>query len=60
MLKKFFKWLFKHDCKYCKKDAVVVCKTYNNKKIYMCSECLRAFRFREKECFKSVLPYGNY
>lgn len=58
-LKNIIKTLFKHHCKYCNNRAVVVCVTYKNKKVYMCSDCLGAFRFREKEYFKSVMSYGE-
>ena len=56
-LKKVISLLFKHRCKYCNQLAVVKCIKYNRRKVYMCSDCINAFRFREKECFKSVLPY---
>ena len=44
-------------CYGCELDAVVVCKTYNDKTIYLCLNCLRSLRFRETEFFKSILPY---
>jgi hypothetical protein len=44
----------------CGRKPVVICKTYDDKTVYMCSECLRAIRFREKDLFKSILPYGSY
>lgn len=58
-LLKRIKRIFRNNCKYCNNKAVVLCVTYKNKKVYMCSDCLRAFRFRERECFKSVMPYDN-
>ena len=47
------------DCRFCGRRAVVVCTTYSDKRQYLCSECLRGFRFREKEFWKSILPYGK-
>ena len=47
-------------CSYCGRRAVVKCKTHADETRYMCSECLRAIRFREREMFKSILPYGKY
>lgn len=47
------------DCK-CGSRAVVKCKTWEDKTVYMCSECLRSLRFRETEFFKSILPFGKY
>lgn len=43
----------------CGYSAVVICKTHNDDTVYLCSNCLRSFRFREKDYFKSIKPYGN-
>lgn len=47
------------DCN-CGGRAVVKCKTWKNKTVYLCSDCLRSFRFREKDFFKSIMPFGRY
>lgn len=61
------KWLTKiiqifqiRDCKYCGTKAVVKCENYDGDIVFMCSECLRSIRFREKDFFKSIKPYGTY
>jgi predicted SprT family Zn-dependent metalloprotease len=57
-VKEIFQDLFPKKCR-CGRNAVVINKTYKNEKIYMCSYCLRSIRFKEKEFFKSILPYGS-
>lgn len=55
-LKDFIHNTFKKECR-CGEKAVVECITYDNKKFFLCSNCLRSLRFREKEFFKSILNY---
>jgi len=47
---------FKPECNYCHYARNEMNKTidYNDKKGYICSECLRVIRFRENNFFKSI------
>jgi len=45
---------FKPECNYCHYPAQNKTIDHNNKKGYICSNCLRAIRFRENNFFKSI------
>lgn len=59
-LKRLLQNLNPKECEMCHGNAVVICKTHEDKTVYLCSNHLRGFRFRETENFKSILPYGDY
>jgi len=47
---------FKPECNYCHYTRKDMNKTinYNDKKGFICAECLRVIRFRENDFFKSI------
>lgn len=58
-LLEFFQDLWVSHCD-CGDKAVVQCYTWNKKKLYLCSNCLRSVRFREKDFFEFIKPWGKY
>ena len=46
------------DCR-CGGRAIVKCKTWEDRTVYLCYDCLRSLRFREKDFFKSIMPFGR-
>ena len=59
ILKAIIQFFQVKDCKFCECRAVVKWKTYDNRTVFMCSDCLRAIRFIETDFYKSIENYNE-
>ena len=59
-LTKFIQIFQVRSCTFCGTKSVVKCTGHDGRIHFLCSDCLRSIRFREKEFYKSIRPYGTY